>query len=131
MTIATFNSMTPTLNSKLVLRDWFERKERELRAVNWRFDRRSHKARWAPIDTPMEEWISLCREAEASLIEVYQLNNELGSLYDILTDSGHRCRMYIRWGEREPMSDEEIREEIHSWIEKRTTPGWDPFGEEY
>lgn len=130
MTIGTFNSMAPTINSQLVLRDWFERKERELREVNWRFDRQSHKARWAPLDTPEEEWVALCRKRDEALGDLYKTHNELGSLYSILTDSGYRCRMYVRWGEYSPRTDEEIRQDLRKWIEKRTTPGWDPFGDD-
>ena len=131
MTIAIFNSMAPTINSQLVLRDWYHRKERELQAANWRLDKADHASAWAPIDTPLQEWVVLCRKRDEALGDLYKIHNELSSLYRILTDSGYRCRMYVRWGEHTPRTDEEIREDLRKWIKKRTTPGWDPFGEEY
>ena len=129
MAIGTY-SATLSINSQLVLRDWYHRKERELRAANWRLDQARRASAWAPVDTPIEEWVVLCRKRQEALVEVYKIHNELGSLYDILTDSGYRCRMYIQWGEPTSRTDEEIREDLREWIKKRTTPGWDPFGDD-
>ena len=130
MTIGTYSAKF-SINTQLVLRDWFHRKERELFLAEGRLDRLTHKARWAPLDTPMEEWIIMFQERDEALGKVYQLRNELDSLYDILKDSGYRCRMYVGWGKHRPKSEEEHREGLRKWIKKRSTPGWDPFGDEY
>lgn len=137
MTIGTYiyqsrpHTRTISVRSLLVLRDWFERKERELRGERSRFDRLNREARWAPLDTPEEEWVARYRAAEEARVRLSELNNELADLHYLLYHNGYGCTAYFGSRLPTPRTEEEILKTIEGVVKQRTTPGWDPFGEEY